>query len=61
MKKIQLVLNLEIAGGTGWQERLADALLAVQATVRESERLPTSDNLDGNDFVASYTLFGERK
>jgi hypothetical protein len=40
---------------------LADALLAIQAHVRESEKLRIADTLDGNDFTAHYTLFGEIK
>jgi hypothetical protein len=40
---------------------LADALLGIQATVRESEKLRMADTLDGNNFTASYTLFGELK
>ena len=40
---------------------LADALLGIQATVRESEKLRVADTLDGNNFTASYTLFGELK
>ena len=61
MNTIQMTLDIEIAGGVNWQERLADALLATQAIVRDSETLPTSDTLDGNTFTASYTLFGELK
>jgi hypothetical protein len=61
MNTIQMTLDIEIAGGDNWQERLADALLATQAIVRDNETLPTSDTLDGNTFTASYTLFGELK
>jgi hypothetical protein len=57
----QMILNIGFDAGDNWQERLADALLAIQAIVRESETLPTSDTLDGNDFTANYTLFGELK
>ena len=61
MNTIQMTLNINIAGGDNWQERLADALLAIQAHVRESEKLRIADPLDGNDFTAHYTLFGEIK
>ena len=61
MNTIQMTLNINIAGGDNWQERLADALLAIQAHVRESEKLRVADTLDGNDFTAHYTLFGEIK
>jgi len=61
MNTIKMTLSLEIAGGENWQERLADALLAIQSTVRETEKLRVSDALDGNDFAAYYTLFGELK
>jgi hypothetical protein len=61
MNTIQMALNINIAGGDNWQERLADALLAIQAHVRESEKLRIADTLDGNDFTAHYTLFGEIK
>ena len=61
MNTIQMTLNINIAGGDNWQERLADALLAIQAHVRESEKLRIADTLDGNDFTAHYTLFGEIK
>ena len=57
----QINLNIDFDGGDNWQESLADALLAIQATVRESEKLRIADNLDGNNFTASYTLFGELK
>jgi hypothetical protein len=57
----QMILNINFDGGDNWQESLADALLAIQATVRESEKLRIADNLDGNNFTASYTLFGELK
>ncbi len=57
----QMILNIGFDAGEGWQERLADALLAIQATVRETETLPTADTLDGNSFTATYTLFGELK
>jgi hypothetical protein len=61
MDTIQMTLTLHIAGGDNWQDRLADALLAVQSTVRTEPNLSPSDNLDGNDFTAHYTLFGELK
>ena len=61
MDTIQIALNINIAGGDNWQERLADALLAIQSHVRESEKLRIADTLDGNDFTAHYTLFGEIK
>jgi hypothetical protein len=61
MDTIQMALNINIAGGDNWQERLADALLAIQSHVRESEKLRIADTLDGNDFTAHYTLFGEIK
>ena len=57
----QINLNIDFDGGDNWRESLADALLAIQATVRESEKLRIADNLDGNNFTASYTLFGELK
>lgn len=57
----QIILNIGFDAGEGWQERLADALLAIQAHVRESENLRVADTLDGNDFTATYTLFGELK
>jgi hypothetical protein len=57
----QMILNIGFDAGDNWQERLADALLAIQAHVRESEILRVADTLDGNDFTASYTLFGELK
>lgn len=57
----QMILNINFDGGDNWQEILADALLSIQATVRESEKLRVADNLDGNNFNASYTLFGELK
>ena len=57
----QIILNIGFDAGDGWQERLADALLAIQAHVRESEKLRVADTLDGNDFTATYTLFGELK
>ena len=56
-----MILNIGFDAGDGWQERLADALLAIQAHVRESEKLRIADTLDGNDFTAQYTLFGELK
>jgi hypothetical protein len=61
MNTIKMTLSIEIAGGENWQERLADALLAIQSTVRESDPLRVADTLDGNDFAAFYTLFGELK
>ena len=67
MNTIQMTLNINIAGGDNWQERLADALLAVQYSVRiepdlsPSGGFPTGDNLEGNDYTAHYTLFGELK
>ena len=57
----QMILNIGFDAGDNWQERLADALLAIQAHVRESEKLRIADTLDGNDFTANYTLFGELK
>ena len=57
----QIILNIGFDAGENWQERLADALLAIQAHVRESEKLRMADTLDGNDFTANYTLFGELK
>ena len=57
----QMILNIGFDANDNWQETLADALLAIQATVRESEKLRVSDTLDGNNFTASYTLFGELK
>ena len=57
----QMILNIGFDAGDNWQERLADALLAIQAHVRESEKLRVADTLDGNDFTANYTLFGELK
>jgi hypothetical protein len=57
----QMILNIGYDAGDNWQERLADALLAIQAHVRESEKLRMADTLDGNDFTATYTLFGELK
>lgn len=57
----QMTLNINFDGGDNWQESLADALLAIQATVRESDTLRMADTLDGSDFTASYTLFGELK
>ena len=57
----QIILNIGFDAGANWQERLADALLAIQAHVRESENLRVADTLDGNDFTATYTLFGELK
>lgn len=57
----QIILNIGFDAGENWQERLADALLAIQAHVRESENLRMADTLDGNDFTATYTLFGELK
>jgi hypothetical protein len=65
MNTIQMTLNINIAGGDNWQERLADALLGVQSIVRmepdlsPSGNFPTGDHIDGNDFTAHYTLFGE--
>lgn len=61
MNANQMILNIGFDAGENWQERLADALLAIQAHVRESEKLPMVDTLDGNDFTAQYTLFGELK
>lgn len=61
MNTNQIILNIGFDAGENWQERLADALLAIQAHVRESEKLPMVDTLDGNDFTAQYTLFGELK
>ncbi len=67
MNTIQMTLDIEIAGGANWQDRLADALLSVQSIVRmepdasSSGGFPTGDTLDGNDFTASYTLIGESK
>ena len=61
MDKNQMILNISFDAGDGWQERLADALLAIQAHVRENEKLRIADTLDGNDFTANYTLFGELK
>jgi hypothetical protein len=61
MNTIKMTLSIDIAGGENWQERLADALLAIQSTVRESDPLRVADTLDGNDFAAFYTLFGELK
>jgi len=55
----QMILNIGFDAGEGWQERLADALLAIQAHVRESDKLRVADTLDGNNFTATYTLFGE--
>lgn len=57
----QMNLNINFDGGDHWRESLADALLAIQAIVRESETLRMADTLDGNDFTASYTLFGGLK
>ena len=57
----QMILNIGFDAGDNWQERLADALLAIQAHVRESEKLRIADTLDGSDFTANYTLFGELK
>jgi hypothetical protein len=57
----QIILNIGFDAGEGWKERLADALLAIQAHVRESETLRIADTLDGNNFTATYTLFGELK
>jgi hypothetical protein len=57
----QMILNIGFDAGEGWQERLADALLAIQAHVRESDKLRVADTLDGNNFTATYTLFGELK
>jgi hypothetical protein len=57
----QMILNIGFDAGDNWQERLADALLAIQAHVRESEKLRVADTLDGNNFTANYTLFGELK
>ena len=56
-----MILNIGFDAGEGWQERLADALLAIQAHVRESDKLRVADTLDGNNFTATYTLFGELK
>ena len=61
MNTNQMILNIGFDAGDGWQERLADALLAIQAHVRESEKLRVADTLDGNNFTANYTLFGELK
>ena len=61
MNTNQMILNIGFDAGDNWQERLADALLAIQAHVRESEKLRIADTLDGNDFTAQYTLFGELK
>ena len=61
MNTNQIILNIGFDAGENWQERLADALLAIQAHVRESEKLRMADTLDGNDFTANYTLFGELK
>jgi hypothetical protein len=57
----QMILNIGFDAGDGWQERLADALLAIQAHVRESDKLRVADTLDGTNFTATYTLFGELK
>jgi hypothetical protein len=57
----QMILNIGFDAGENWQEALADALLGIQAIVRESEKLRVADTLDGNNFTASYTLFGELK
>ena len=57
----QIILNIGFDAGENWKEDLADALLAIQAHVRESEKLRVADTLDGNNFTASYTLFGELK
>ena len=57
----QMILNIGFDAGDNWQERLADALLAIQAHVRESEKLRVADTRDGNNFTANYTLFGELK
>ena len=57
----QIILNIGFDAGENWKEALADALLAIQAHVRESEKLRVADTLDGNNFTAQYTLFGELK
>jgi hypothetical protein len=57
----QMNLHIDFDGSDNWRESLADALLAIQATMRESEKLRMADTLDGSDFTASYTLFGELK
>ncbi len=57
----QMILNIGFDAGDGWQERLADALLGIQAHIRESETLRVADTLDGTNFTATYTLFGELK
>jgi len=57
----QMILNIGFDEGENWQEDLADALLAIQAHVRESKNLRIADTLDGNNFTANYTLFGELK
>ena len=57
----QIILNIGFDAGENWKEALADALLAIQAHVRESVKLRVADTLDGNNFTAQYTLFGELK
>ena len=57
----QIILNIGFDAGENWKEALADALLAIQAHVRESDKLRVADTLDGNNFTAQYTLFGELK
>jgi len=57
----QMILNIGFDAGEDWREALADALLGIQAIVRDTEKLRAADTLDGNNFTATYTLFGELK